>query len=197
MARENKTKFAVLGILSWTPLSGYEIKQAYEFSAGKIWSTSYGQLYPALKELRDEGLATVSVQRREGHPERKVYEITESGRAALSAWLEAPADRFQYRVEVLLKVLHGFREPPRVTIRQVERFREEMTARFDVYEATRTNIEARAGGEFDAAVPYWLLTVRCGELVTRGFVDWCDEALAVLRALDHDQNGRNSSKERT
>jgi len=53
----NKTRFAVLGLLSIRPMSGYDLKQVIESSTRNFWSESYGQIYPVLRELTAGGLA--------------------------------------------------------------------------------------------------------------------------------------------
>jgi len=47
--------FAVLGMLSLGALSGYEIRRELAESIGTFWSESYGQIYPALRELSKKG----------------------------------------------------------------------------------------------------------------------------------------------
>ena len=49
-------KFALLGILSLCPGSGYDIKKMVESSIGYFWSESYGRIYPLLEQLMKEGL---------------------------------------------------------------------------------------------------------------------------------------------
>ena len=49
MAKENRSKYAVLGMLATGPKSGYDIKQTIETSIGHFWNESYGQIYPILK----------------------------------------------------------------------------------------------------------------------------------------------------
>ncbi len=51
MARQNTSKYAVLGMLSIGPMSGYDIKKLIGETVGHVWSESYGQVYPALREL--------------------------------------------------------------------------------------------------------------------------------------------------
>jgi DNA-binding PadR family transcriptional regulator len=53
--KKGKTRFAVLGILSYGPMSGYDIKKFYEKNVAGFWSESYGQIYPILKRLAEEG----------------------------------------------------------------------------------------------------------------------------------------------
>ena len=123
MPRENKTKYAVLGLLAYGPLSGYDIKQIYAQSLGNFWSESFGAIYPILKRLEEEGLTTREVQRQAGKPDRNVYTITETGREELHRWLAQPAEPVRERVEVLLKLFHGWEVGPAVMIEHVKRTR--------------------------------------------------------------------------
>ena len=128
MPRENKTKFAVLGLLTYGSLSGYDIRRIYAQSLGNFWSESYGHIYPILKRLDDEGLATREVQRQAGRPDRHVYTITDKGREELHHWLAQPAEPLKERLEVLLKVFHGWEMGRDVIVEHVKAFRAEHEA---------------------------------------------------------------------
>lgn len=57
MAKSGNTMFAVLGVLTKGVYSGYDIKKHFSGSLHHFWSESYGQIYPALKELVAQGYA--------------------------------------------------------------------------------------------------------------------------------------------
>ena len=70
------------------PAHGYELMRRLEGQAGGQWRPSPGSVYPLLQLLEDEGLV-------HGHDSggRKVYELTERGRAQADAgWLRDLAD---------------------------------------------------------------------------------------------------------
>src|SRR5690606_31454678 len=90
MARENKSLYALLGILSLRPRSGYEIKKLIEQSLIHFWREGYGQIYPNLKKLVAQGFATVHTEEQSGKPDKMVYTITEKGREQLLLWLKKP-----------------------------------------------------------------------------------------------------------
>ena len=50
------TAIPILGLLTWRPLSGYDLKVTIERSLGNFWSESYGQIYPQLTQLAQDGL---------------------------------------------------------------------------------------------------------------------------------------------
>ncbi len=51
-----KTRFVILGLLNEEPLSGYDIKKIIDIRMSFFWQESYGQIYPELAKLREEGL---------------------------------------------------------------------------------------------------------------------------------------------
>ncbi len=51
-----KTRFVILGLLNEEPLSGYDIKKIIDIRMSFFWQESYGQIYPELGKLREEGL---------------------------------------------------------------------------------------------------------------------------------------------
>ncbi|PYI52519.1 PadR family transcriptional regulator [Paenibacillus flagellatus] len=59
--RTNKSYYALLGLLAFGPHSGYDVKRRIEQQLSHFWSESYGQIYPNLKKLVEEGLATTNV----------------------------------------------------------------------------------------------------------------------------------------
>jgi len=73
-------RIAALYLLSEEPMHGYQIMQELAERTGGVWSPSPGSIYPTLQQLEDEGL--VSSEKRDG---KKVYHLTESGRAEVDA----------------------------------------------------------------------------------------------------------------
>jgi PadR family transcriptional regulator AphA len=79
-------KYAILGYLSWQSFSGYDLKKLFEESAVFHWSGNNNQIYKTLVELHDTGLVTLHVEQQADHPPRKIYTITDAGRATLKQW---------------------------------------------------------------------------------------------------------------
>ena len=77
---------AILGILSWKPATGYELKKIFEDSSFMHWSGNNNQIYKALVRLKDDGCVTGETVLQEGSPSKKIYTITDAGRAELKAF---------------------------------------------------------------------------------------------------------------
>lgn len=85
-------RYAILGMISRQPLSGYDIKKAFAESTALYWSGNSNQVYPALLALRQEGLVASEVQQQDRYPAKKVYSITPQGLTELRAWLLSPPE---------------------------------------------------------------------------------------------------------
>jgi DNA-binding PadR family transcriptional regulator len=79
--------YAILGLLSWRPMTGYDIKKMFAGSAAFYWSGNNNQIYTTLVKLHENGLVTREVEVQEDSPARKIYSITPEGQAALKQWL--------------------------------------------------------------------------------------------------------------
>src|SRR5438445_11422066 len=164
MKRENKSKYALLGILSLHSMSGYDIKKTIEASLSNFWSESYGQIYPILKSLVADGLATVSVEAQTGKPDRHVYALTEAGRAELKRWLRKPVEHEVGRSEILLKLFFGWQAPVQESLRNVEEFRELQQQLLHKYAAIEQWLKESEAGH--PGLPYWLMTVSYGKHIS-------------------------------
>lgn len=182
MARSSKSRFAVLGILTFGPMSGYDIRKVFGLGPGHFWQESYGQIYPILRALQGEGLVTRSAERgrepRRGRPPRKVYALTAKGRAALRNWLPDPPEAQPPRHEILLKLFFGRHAAPGVCAGHLQRERERLLGQRERYGEIERLLRERCAGDPDA--PFQLITLRYGQHLTDSLVDWCEESLRAL-----------------
>src|SRR5713101_7891444 len=94
------TDYAVLGMLTMKPMSGYDIRATIAESIAFFWTESYGQIYPTLKRLARDKLVTRRTEKAGGR-ERHIYAITAEGRDALADWIAKPAQPRPPRNELL------------------------------------------------------------------------------------------------
>ena len=87
-------RYAILGLLHYRPMHGYEIKRHIERHFGHMWTINYGQIYPNLKSLESEGLITLThvSPSEKGGPNKKLYAVTPEGRENFTHWLERAED---------------------------------------------------------------------------------------------------------
>ena len=71
-------KHAILGMLSITPLSGYDLNRAFVGSVAHFWHADQSQIYRTLDRLAADGAIKTKVIRQSGKPDRKVHSLTPS-----------------------------------------------------------------------------------------------------------------------
>jgi PadR family transcriptional regulator AphA len=175
------TPYAILGLLSIEPMSGYDIRQNLNESLSYFWSESFGQIYPALRRLEAARLIAPVKQATRTARRRQTYSITALGRARLRTWLAEPPMPQPPRNELMLKLFFGRLAAPGVTAGHVRRLRIQQ----ERFAATLKEIERqlRVERREHPDLPYWLLVLSAGVERTEGLMRWSEDALAVLQRL--------------
>lgn len=179
MSRVNKSQYALLGMLTLGPMSGYDMKKLFDGSLRNFWTESYGQIYPILKRLVAQGWASLKDEPQAGKLDRKVYAITAKGRTALQKWLQEPTEAAGFRLEILLKLFFGPEVPVDVSRRQVQAFRQQAVDTLESYKAIDAGIRQDKSGH--PGQPYWIMTLDYGRIYHEGVVTWCDRTLKRLK----------------
>jgi PadR family transcriptional regulator AphA len=163
----------ILGLLSIAPRSGYEIKANVDRSTRYFWAASYGQIYPELRRLENEGLIE-GEEAPNGARRRRVYRLTAAGRAELEAWIRSDGQlTIEHRDESLLRIFFADaagHEEGLLLIETRKRIFEEVLARLHEIDATP--------GE---APEFVELVLRWGIAYTEWEAQWCAEQLERLR----------------
>jgi DNA-binding PadR family transcriptional regulator len=99
----NATSYVVLGMLSYSPATSYDLKQWVANTIGNFWAFAHSQLYDEPARLVADGLVSETVE--EGGRRKRTYEILPAGREALREWLaDTTADQTEVRDLGLLKL---------------------------------------------------------------------------------------------
>jgi DNA-binding PadR family transcriptional regulator len=174
-AQLTTTEAAVLGLLSHGPRSGYDLRKAVESSVGYFWAPAKSQIYAVLPRLVESGYASVRKVAQDLRPDKSVYRLTRSGRAALKAWIEeTPMPPEPSRNPLLIKLFFGDVVSPDVLVGHLRQRRQEAEELRGILE----EIEARA----DPDHLHSALTRGWGLAYTRAFIRWAKQAERELAA---------------
>ena len=102
MFESGDMKYVILKLVQDKPRHGYEVMKELEERLHGCYSPSPGTVYPTLQWLEDEGL--VSAKEVEG---KKVYEITDAGRAFLAEHRDVVDEIFDRVAESVDRVMGG------------------------------------------------------------------------------------------
>jgi PadR family transcriptional regulator, regulatory protein AphA len=105
-------QYAILGLLSWRPFSGYDLKKMMSESDLYYWSGNNNQIYRALLQLYQDGWVSQHVQPQENLPAKKIYAINATGLAELHKWLLTTPELPELRNTFLIQLAWADRLSP-------------------------------------------------------------------------------------
>jgi len=177
MKKENKTQYAILGMLSIRPMSGYEIKKSMRESTQYFWSESNGQLYPSLAKLAQNKFIKPKNSSL-SDKNKTIYSLSNAGRKVLCSWLLKDVDYYPQRCEWLLKVFFGANMDSKVSINHINNHLKYCENQLKIFNDIAKKLE-------DLVVKkqrpvYFLLTVNAGIKMMQSEIDWCRESLNLI-----------------
>lgn len=180
-------KHALLGFLSLTSMTGYELKQTLDFSTSHIWHAKQSQIYTTLKKLEEEGLLTSLIVPQEERPDRRVYTITKSGQTELQDWLQKPLTQVGSQKDpFLLKMFFSMHTSKEGLLTQVRIIQQLKKNQMMVYQDHMSEGIQR----FVSKIPsksqekdkknstlLWEMLRDLAERSTQVYIEWLDDAL--------------------
>ncbi len=170
---------AIMTALIDDDMSGLELAKSFEASLGLFWRASHQQIYRELHTLTGrKWLRRREINRGGGAPQYS-YRLTRSGRKALKDWVYEGSRQSVAKDDLLLKLCNLEESNRAHLVGEIERRRELMMQRLYLYEsvtrghyADPESLPARRKGVY--------LALRAGITQGEQFLQWCDEALALL-----------------
>ena len=184
--RRNATRYVILGLLSEEPLTGYDIKKLVDLRFRYFWNESYGQIYPELKKLKEEGLVEPvgtgeSGAPAEGGRPKKLYRITEAGKNAFGDWMNVTPENEKQRFEFLLKIYWA---PWLSTERVGEYIRDFMKRHKNDLDMLRRMENDMVPIIGEHPNHWWVLqTIRLGRRVNEAYLAWASELITEMEGL--------------
>ena len=175
--KRNTTKYAILGLLTIEPLSGYDIKKLIKKSLAFFWSESNGQIYPSLNQLIREESIVLLDSPATGKKLSNRYAITESGRLELQKWMRREEAKSVHRDENLLKLFFGSNISKKESIQLLKNRKEKLTKKLKEYQAIAEDLEKKSNSPHYI---YWLLTVDKGISGVQAAINWCRKSIKTL-----------------
>lgn len=129
------TSYAVLGLLAFRPMSGYELARFVSGSIAHFWPISKSQVYGELTRLEEIGHLAGTAVSQERRPDKRTFEVTRAGQAALDSWLDTPAPLDERnRIPMLVKVFFADRMAPARLTELLEQARSRAESERDEYD---------------------------------------------------------------
>lgn len=176
---------AILTCLINAPHSGYDLSKIFSESVGYFWQASQQQIYRELGKLEAAGLIVSEVIPREGRLDKKLYSITEQGKQHLIEWMHKPSEPDIIREDLLVKIFSGGIVPVSLLIEDVARHRRIHLEKLSIYREIEKE-KCPYPKELNKEEKLRRLVLKAGMKYEEAWIEWCDDALEVLKTLPQD-----------
>jgi len=189
-------EYKLLGLLARQPMSGYDLASHLKQRFVPFGPISHTQIYPALASLEQQGLVRYHiVEQHAVRPNKKVYELTEEGQAALRQWVEFPTPLVILSDEFCLKAYSLWLADPE---RMRARFREQVQLhqeQLEHYERALQSKQLAISAEPEKAEFFEEMDVLFQYVIgyEHNYLAWCQSMLHYLEQRKH-QHGQEEEQ---
>jgi DNA-binding PadR family transcriptional regulator len=178
-------RHALLAALLEGEASGYQLAKRFDVSVANFWSATPQQLYRELDRVEAEGLVHARLVRQQRRPDKRVFTLTDAGRAELHRYTAAPAKPVALRDELLVKLQAVDVGDAAAVTKDLTARRERAHAKLAAYDRLLADMldgrdEETFERESERIGPY--LTLMGGRMYERANIRWCTAALEVLNS---------------
>ena len=175
-------EYAILGFLNYHPYTGYDLKKIFDSSIRHFWAADQSQIYRTLARLTEQGCAEMEKVPQDDRPDRKVYSITQAGRAEFMKWLSGPPPHVDTRTAPLIQVFFAAQLSDEEILAKFEGFAEILRAVLAQYEQIPGQI---LPFQQEISSPrehfFWLLTLDNGIRSMRASLDWAESVIEQFK----------------
>jgi len=171
---------AILGFLQQEERTGYDLKTScFDRCIAHLWSADQAQIYRTLDKLVEQGWITCTVEIQHDRPNRKVYSVTEAGKAELIRWLQCPQPLPTVREPLLVQLFFAAQLTNEAIIHLLE---QQLAARCEKL-AECENIELPTLGDHSASREQIMqrLVLELAIRREQTYIDWLNTAIDVIR----------------
>ncbi|MFV0245685.1 MAG: PadR family transcriptional regulator [Qingshengfaniella sp.] len=174
--------FAILGLLTLEPMSGYTLKTRYfDRSIAHFWPADQSQIYRTLQTQERTGEVLSHAVTSDTRPKSRVYTITDSGRAALADWLAQDQPLHAQRDGFLVQLYFARLLSRDQVLAVLTARRAELARRRDYFD--RLDLPEPTSEKMRRQLVFGGLTLDFARRHDRMMVDWIEACIAQISAL--------------
>lgn len=178
-------KHGILGLLTYKPMTGYEMMKVIKESLSFFWYAQTSQIYRELEALEKLGRVSSSRIIQTGKPDKKEYTLTAQGYEELNRWLDehTALEAVKIRDVMTMRVFFGLEGDESALISEMmayktlnQKFVQELESVEQVLDIREKMIQK------PGVKTYWMMAMRRGYLLAKANIDWADECLDILQS---------------
>ncbi len=179
----NTLRYIILGLLGARPMSGYDIKQAFDRALASYWNAGNSQIYTTLKSLSDAELVRSEVIEQKSRPNRKMYHLTPAGEAELERWLQEDVPERFSKDDFLTKLFFCGETSDDVALKHLLEHRDSLLKQLEHMEWARQQYATRPTRR-PRLLEYQMLVREYKEAVLKAGLEVTEKAIARLNAIE-------------
>lgn len=175
-------KHGILGLLNYSPMTGYDLGKAFQRSLNHFWQAQTSQIYRELRDMEKLGWIASETVIQTDKPNKNVFSLTKSGKEELLRWLaeDSMRDDMPLRAPFLMKIFFSGVMDREVSIDKLMSFqsccREQLVHVHEIYDACEESAKRypyvrQHGFVADFGIHFYSMCI-----------DWVDECIAKLNA---------------
>jgi len=179
----NTLRYIILGLLGARPMSGYDIKQAFDRALASYCDAGNSQIYTTLKSLSDAELVRSEVIEQKSRPNRKMYHLTPAGEAELERWLQEDVPERFSKDDFLTKLFFCGETSDDVALKHLLEHRDSLLKQLEHMEWARQQYATRPTRR-PRLLEYQMLVREYKEAVLKAGLEVTEKAIARLNAIE-------------
>lgn len=172
-------KYTLMGFIDIYPMSGYDLVKAFDYAALFYWHATHTQIYNTLKELEKDDWVRGEVKYQIDNPSKRIFSITDKGRAALAEWLREEPELPGLKHAFLIKFTYSKDLSDEELLRQLDLYEEKLNERLSMLESEEKSIfmqMARSGKER----LLWKMSNENGLMYYQNEIRWVQKVREVI-----------------
>ncbi len=174
---------AIMGLLQQEEMTGYDLKTScFDRTVAHLWQADQAQIYRTLDKLEERGWISCTVEIQRDRPNRKVYRLTEAGKAELTRWLQESQPLPTVRDPLRIQMFFAAQLPDDAIIKLLEQQRAARCEKRDECKAIELPLLDNLSKNRQQIMQRLVL-----ELVLRQeqtYIDWLDMAIETIRLIE-------------
>jgi DNA-binding PadR family transcriptional regulator len=182
-------KYGLLGLLNYGKMAGYDLDKAFRDSINNFWQGQTSQIYRELKAMEKMGWLRSEILYQTDKPNKKLYEITDTGKQEYHAWLESTDESldemFPIRSGFLMRLFFAGDMPVEKAAALLEAYRDKCRERLVEMSHTSQSTQKYSGQiEQPERSEYWIMTALFGKAYYEAGEKWAGEMLTRLEKTE-------------
>jgi len=189
-------KHGLLGLLTYKPMTGYELMKIFNESLYFFWSAQTSQIYRELETLEKNGWVNSEHVAQTEKPNKNIFTLTSLGKNEFVRWLDehTAGNMSKVRDAMTMRVYFGSEGDPKMLVKELIQFKRNSEEFMERIGSVMKELDMRESYiEKRGEQVYWQMAIRRGYCLAEANVKWVDECLEVMMEIINDRTNKSDS----